>query len=292
MSQDTLSRIPKQDDAIDEIWRSMTKTEDRTHFLTVALARGRLDVIERASKNPQPVDDFVVGMRKDIRRLIANSENVKAIDAIEALSAPSFATLLDPQGLRDLGALAIQNKSEVVWDKAIACGLNPFENGEMGTTLAHMAVSHDWRYPLDTLYAKYPDKLSAFSDGSSRTLLHTAVKYGHINMVKWLLEIGAEVSARDKNSRTPLYHCVVLPVENQVEHSPNWTLIAGTLLVAGASLDERIGKTARSSTLIERLESISPSSARILASLRTVSDALILDDATPSAPISNRVIRM
>jgi len=42
-------------------------------------------------------------------------------------------------------------------------------------------------------------------NGLGETLLHAALKEGHVKVAQWLLDLGADIDSRDNRGRTPLH---------------------------------------------------------------------------------------
>ena len=257
------------------MWRGLADEAARTHFLSVALARDRLDVLLHAGQCPLPVGDFVGALQTPLRRLIAKNDNIEALEAIVRLSPLAFHTLMggpDQDSVREFGAIAIKTQAIKLWRRLLDMGLDPFVDSQFGTTITHMVASHGWLEGLEAVDEVYPDMIATLADKSQRTLLHTAARYGQQATVRWLLGRGAQVQARDKNGRSPLFACVLGHTEgiNGKGLAPNWPSVAMLLMLEGATPNDHIGKTTRSAMILEKLQSAEPAVAVELDRLHKV----------------------
>jgi hypothetical protein len=291
-------RFPSDQTALKSLWLGLKDIPARTNFLEVAIVRGRLDVLVQAASSPQEVGDFVGGLQTDLRRLIAKNDSVEALLAVARLSDTSFRVLVggcDPLSVQEFGSLAIQHQGIKLWQQLLSMGLNPFASGKFGTTLCHMAASHGWVDGLVVVDHMHPQHLARLADPSQRTLLHTSSRYGQHGVLRWLLTLGADVQARDKNGRSPLFSCVLGHTEglNGNGISANWQAVAVELMRAGASPMDYSGKTARSSSILDKVKSNSQEQAVELERLHKVFvEAVQLDEATSQASGDSRSRRL
>lgn len=291
-------RFPKDASALTALWVGLPNMDARTHFLHMAIARDRLDVLAQASRTPLAVGDFVGELQTELRRTLSRKDSVEAFAAIARLSDRSFRLLLgdvDVFSVLEFGSIAVQNKSIQIWKQLLSRGLDPFASGKFGTTLSHMIASHGWGEGLEAIDRLYPNRLSTLIDSSQRTLLHTAARYGKPQMVRWLLSVGADVQARDKNGRSPLFACVLGHTEKWGGKglSANWQEVAVALMFAGASSQDNSGKTARSPTIGDKLKSHSLEQSAELSRLYTIFvEAVKLEDATTQVSTENKSRRL
>lgn len=106
------------------------------------------------------------------------------------------------------GSLYCQDKNYLYLFRAIRSG-NVMVRYEYGVTALHYA-SENGHEGFVRYFLEKGAELEA-RDKPGNTPLHMAVRNGYINVVKLLLKAGAKINQKDYNSNTPLHECLGLP---------------------------------------------------------------------------------
>ncbi|SPO02004.1 uncharacterized protein DNG_04677 [Cephalotrichum gorgonifer] len=118
-------------------------------------------------------------------------------------------------------------------DEQLISGLSVEEHAARQTAL-HCAVVNGYE-AVAKLLIELGANMNAKNGLDSWTALHSAARFGHASVARMLVDMGAQVDATDDKGYTPLYHACI--------HS--YSTIARLLIGAGAKVDVRTdgGKT-------------------------------------------------
>ena len=100
---------------------------------------------------------------------------------------------------------------------------------------------------LETLtqYQQQGGDLNAHHPDSGWTLLHLAVEMERSDVIRWLVDHGADVNATTTEGWTPLHHAVDIDLDGAIQMGAMITLATTTLLIQlGADesvVDKRLG---------------------------------------------------
>ena len=103
-------------------------------------------------------------------------------------------------------------------------GRKPLHKAAMSDSEEHVAKKI--KFSLDDLFNQIHDQ-----DEDGRTPLHKAVVEGNTKKVKFLLNLGADIEAKQKNESTPLHLAAITRVEN--------VDVVALLIEAGAQIDAK-----------------------------------------------------
>ena len=168
-----------------------------------AASNGRLDIVQLLLKNGAEIDMRAkpyFGMTPLLLAIKNNSNDV--------------ATYLIEMGA-DLNDKDTSGWSSLHWALHREClklariiiskGVNIHLTDSDGKTPIRMAVEYGYEDIVDFLY-KHGAVLNEREKPTMRTLLHSAVINGYLNIAAMLITEGADVNAKDNNGKTPLFY--------------------------------------------------------------------------------------
>lgn len=245
-------RFPSCPTRLAELWLAQDSAASRREFLMLAIARGNVAAIGVACAQPSSAASLERGAYLRLSEIIAKHDMPQILDGLLRMDGGHVEALRDLElgnPYRHMAVDAVRSQALGVWRWVLNQGFDPSAPGKSGTSIAYMIATHGWVEGMVAINLPAAELVS-WRDSFQRTLLHGAARYAKPDMVHYLLSLGADPSARDKNHRTPLFLCLAGNTEGMgPERGALWQQTALALAEAGCTLDEHCGKTARSQTL-------------------------------------------
>lgn len=286
-----IKRFPSKPEHQLDLWKSMASNEERCDFLSMAIERGRDDVIAQAGRAPQECRglSFTMCKPQELLGKIAHNDNLEAVLALADLLPGELVKAPWP-GYMSLTAYAVNENASRLFTYMLENGLDPTAtiSSVTGGVIHHVA-ERGWVDGMKALLNKHPQAMD-FENHRGETALHSAAQTGQIKTVLLLIQLGANIHARNKKGRTPLWRATCGQKErSSAADSDKLRLVQQALAMAGSNPHLPSGISPKTASILKLFRRQEPQSAELLAQAWDVAQTTAsLLAHTPAAPAGSK----
>jgi len=196
----TTDELNRNDDAyLREIQQMLESKDPKTHEYGWFLFNSLTDTQQSIIRHKTEIKNALELLKSEIPS-IRDSGVLKCAQLLANYTGPSF-----------------NHDKPGQYDDNISTILNEMENAKIpffkdimeGMSMAQLVARWNSKEAKEWLQwlQKYPDELIDLSEDSKNDILYCAVKYGHIDTVQYLLNVGFKIT-QSENGNTPLHEAV------------------------------------------------------------------------------------